>query len=275
TLPTGVCAGVASRFKASAVLGKSAAAPMTSAAGYTAKRAPSASVQSSGAALTAEELRLAGRRTIKPAPPSGVASTADPTVCTRHGGLGGGLACAALLPQGRLALVWTWQGTAADGFNVYRVDGGQRARVGRQANGKDVTLFVIDPVPADGYSGKCYAVSATRGNEESDLSAPACTDAGRVMQSATLTPGQVDSVTRINQNQMGIANAPAGEIHVYDSGEYAAGYDYYREVNFLGDFARSQYSRLGILFDTSALSNKTVYTAHLKLTVGTTKVNQD
>jgi hypothetical protein len=279
TLPAGVCGGLAARFRHSAVFSKAVVAKpiQTSAMGYPKNTSPSAATtQSRAPALTAEDLRLAGRlRVNKLAAPAGAASTADPKTCTDHGGLGGGLACAALLPQGRLALVWSWAGTAADGFNVYRVDGGQRTRVGRQANGKDVTLYVIDPVPADGYSGKCYAVSAYRGAEESDLSAPACTDGGTAMQTATLTPGAADSSTRANQIQTGIADYPAGEIYVYDSGVYAAGYDYYREVSFWGDFARSQFSRLAILFDTSPLSNKTIYTAHLKLTVATTKVNQD
>jgi hypothetical protein len=279
TLPAGVCGGLAARFRHSAVFSKAVVAKpiQAGAMGYPKNTGPSAATtQSRAPALTAGDLRLAGRlRVNKLVAPGAVASTADPKACTDHGGLGGGLACAALLPQGRLALLWSWTGTAADGFNVYRVDGGQRTRVGRQANGKDVTLYVIDPVPADGYSGKCYAVSAYRGAEESDLSAPACTDGGTVMQTATLTPGAIDSSTRTNQIQTGIVDYPAGEIHVYDSGVYAVGYDYYREVSFWGDFARSKYSRLAILFDTSPLSNKMIYTAHLKLTVGTTHVNQD
>ena len=277
TLPARVCAGLASRFKASAVLAKSvAAAPaQTSAAGYTTRRAGATAIQSQNGAITPEELRLAGRvRQNRPSPPSDVTSTADPKVCTDHGGLGGGLACAALLPQGRLALVWTWSGTAADGFNIYRVDGGQRTRVGRQANGKDVTLYVIDPVPADGYSGKCYAVSATRGNEESDLSVPACTDAARVMQTATLTPGAMNSSRRERLASTG-ALGIAPEEWVSDSGEYAAGYDYSRTITVIGDTSHNGYGRLGILFDTGSISSTAVYTARLKLTVDHTKVNQD
>jgi hypothetical protein len=113
-----------------------------------------------------------------PSIPNSLTSTNDPAVCTAHGGLAAGLACSGGFTQGMLALIWSSGGpnpcpNCSAGYNVYRVDGGQRTFVVRQNNGMDVTVALV-PKPSDGFNGKCYAVTAYSGFGESGESAPYC-----------------------------------------------------------------------------------------------------
>jgi hypothetical protein len=257
SVPAGACGGLAQRFKSSVVLAK--AAPIqTSAAGAT---------RGSPGPSAAQKLRLASKAGNLPlVAPSDVQSTVDPKICTDHGGLGGGLACSALLPQGRLALIWGWSGQAVDGFNVYRVDGGQRARAGRQANGKEATVYIVDPVPAGGYDGKCYAVSAYRGAEESPLSAAFCAGGGSVLQTATITPGQARSMfERVDPDGGGKG----------DSGRWDAGYSFFADTNILGDSTYNRISRLALYFDTASVAHRKIYSARLKLSVTKTFLDDE
>lgn len=257
SVPAAACGALAQRFKSSVVLAK--AAPLqTSTAGAT---------RSSPGPSGAQKLRIASKAGSLPLfAPTDVQSTVDPKTCADHGGLGGGFACSALLPQGRLALVWGWSGQAVDGFNVYRVDGGQHARVGRQANGKDATVYIVDPVPAGGYAGKCYAVSAYHGAEESPLSAAFCAGGGSVLQSATITPGQARSMYEM-------ANPDGGGKG--DAGRWDAGYSFFADTSILGDTTYNTIYRLALWFDTASVSHRKVYSARLKLSVVKTFLDDD
>jgi hypothetical protein len=111
-----------------------------------------------------------------PPTPGSLSSTNDPQVCTAHGGFGGGLACTAGFSNGWLALIWSAPNACSNcigGYNVYRVDGGQHTFVVKQNNGKDVTLALVTK-PSDGFSGKCYTVTAYAGHAESSDSGPYC-----------------------------------------------------------------------------------------------------
>ncbi|HZR70550.1 MAG TPA: hypothetical protein VFB01_16020 [Burkholderiales bacterium] len=265
TLPANVCGSLAQRFKSTVVLGAAKAAP----AQVSAVKTPPAQTSAMGHPKGPQPpvpMGMAGKLGVLVGPPTNVTSTVDPKTCADHGGLGGGLACTALLPQGRMALVWSWSGAAADGFNVYRVDGGQQVRTGRQANGKEATVYIVDPVPAGGYAGKCYAVSAYRGSDESPLSAPFCTDGGNVVQTAVITVGHARAVGQWKDSD--------GGGGVTDGGSYAVGYWDLTFTHALGDNHSNTFDRLALFFDTSAVSHRKIYGARLKLTVDSTIVGE-
>jgi hypothetical protein len=197
------------------------------------------------------------------AAPTGVTSVTDPQLCTQHGGVGAGLACKALLPQGRLAMVWNWKAgeTAAAGFHIYRVDNGQRSAVGDQGNGGAVTVFIVDPPPADGYTKACYAVTAFGGGQESDLSIPYCPGGGSTVQTASLRPTVLRSSHRMNSN-----GPPQSDTSV--SGDITVGYNYVtHKANLVGDDWSNDAWRAGLLFDVSQAVNRKIISAHLKLSV--------
>jgi hypothetical protein len=216
-----------------------------------------------------------GAYTVNLTAPMGLTSTVDPQVCSNHAPFAGGLACATLLPQGRLALVWNASGAPVDGFNVYRVDGGQRSRVGRQANGKDVTVYIVDPVPAGGYTGKCYAVSAYKGAQESEVGPSYCPGTGSVVQTVTLAPLHIRSVvTRRSSIDTSVFGGDPRNQN-YDDGRISAGYRYWRYVSFVSDGFDNDLSRTGLYFDTAPFAYKKIRAARLKLTVDTAEVGPD
>jgi len=111
-----------------------------------------------------------------PAVPTNVRNANGVQDCAAHVGLLGAFVCTDLIRSGRMLLVWDWQAgfgpDAIDGYRVYRVDGGKRL-VYTRADKKDITLFDV-ALPAGGYVGTCYAVSAYAGTSESTLSSTFC-----------------------------------------------------------------------------------------------------
>lgn len=141
---------------------------------------------------------------LPPPAPNSLTNTTDPPTCTTHAGIGGGLACYAGIPKGMLALIWSWSPGACsdciDGYNVYRVDGGQHTRVTQQNakldSGLVATLAVLDK-PSDGFNGKCYVVTAYyQGLESNDSNyfCPGGYAGGPIVESFTLQPSAVRSV---------------------------------------------------------------------------------
>jgi hypothetical protein len=108
--------------------------------------------------------------------PTHLASTTNPPTCTQHGGLGGGLACDALLGQGQLALIWNFKPNqdAVTGFHVYRVDGGGHSLVATQPDGPTVTVAFLGTPPAGGFQSACYSVAAYNSGGDGGVSAPFC-----------------------------------------------------------------------------------------------------
>ncbi|HEY6865300.1 MAG TPA: hypothetical protein VI319_15505 [Burkholderiales bacterium] len=260
SIPAGFCNRLTARDPKRTVLSMAHGAPaMTTAMNNTTPR---------GASKFAPKVDLA-----LPAP-SALTSTVDEKVCNTHGGFGGGLACAALLPQGRLALVWSWSGASADGYKVYRVDGGQHTYVGRQANGKDATLYIVDPVPAGGYTGKCYAVTAFRGTEESAPSGATCAGGGNVVSTVTLAPLDVRSLEHYRWVPRGLGGGGPYE-NIVDRGGVRAGYSYATQKYFSGDGYADSIYETALHFDSSAFEHKTVRAARLRLRVDTSNVGTD
>jgi len=111
--------------------------------------------------------------------PFNLASTTDPHVCGQHGGLAG-LFCIQAVPDRYLILIWDWQPNdkwpAIDGYHVYDVTNGGKTRVQDQTN-PQATVEFFKP---GSFVGKCYAVSAYKGANESPTSASFCAAGAQV-----------------------------------------------------------------------------------------------
>ncbi len=121
--------------------------------------------------------------------PTGLTATLDPTICTQHGGSGGASQCTTSLPQGALALIWSFNanGEVINGFHIYRVDGGVHELVGTQANGMNITLAVLSR-PQGGFQTACYSVAAYNGSGEGSPSTQYCPSPQNFYQVASIRP---------------------------------------------------------------------------------------
>lgn len=99
--------------------------------------------------------------------------------CASHGGAAAESKCRAALPTS-LTLTFEWSGnkrySAADGFNVYEVDGGKRAFVERIEPHPTVAIvsYTRGWATKNNEPEQCYAISALVGKLESPLSAKYC-----------------------------------------------------------------------------------------------------
>lgn len=202
------------------------------------------------------------------AAPANLHPTVDIQECSKHGGIGGGLACKALLPQGQVALVWDWSGTQAiDGYRIYRVDNGQHAVIGTQTAGKDVTVFIT--TPQNSAVGQCFIAQAYMGATESKATNTACIGGNNVVQTISLSPQQARGTHYTKAGGTGV-----GETSFNGTGpsSYVVGYQYSTNKAAGGDSFIDTYSREGLFFDLSALMHKHIRSAHLKLTVSTSTI---
>jgi hypothetical protein len=198
--------------------------------------------------------------------PTGMGITHDPPTCTAHGGFGGGLACTAGLQAGMLALIWNCPTCKVDGYHLYRVDGGQHALLpanGAYSNDATVTLALLNQ-PGDGFNGKCYAVTAFKGANESALSNWACAGAGSTATTTTLSAAHVLHWNRSRESRTGTIGYTNPPNDNYDSNLYVGYADAYGENTF-GDLYFDQWNRLGLMFDLSSLAGHPISKALLKL----------
>lgn len=119
------------------------------------------------------------RPTPTPAPPpapTGLRFVSKASECAHHGGSAAESACRTALWNGRLVLVFEWTGTeryhAADRFNVYEIDHGQRTLVDQTTS--HATVGIVKQHLEYGSPQQCYAVSALVGKLESPLSTKYC-----------------------------------------------------------------------------------------------------
>ncbi len=203
-------------------------------------------------------------------PPSGLTNADDPKICGAHGGVGAGLACKALLPLGRLALVWEYPArTDVIGFHIYRVDGDQHALVAEQSNGAAVKAYVIDPPPEDGYAAACYAVSAFSASQESSASSPFCGAQARLAQTLSLSPTAVmSSWMGSSSSSTGVSNGSTIRRDV--DNRPSVGFQHSTQKNVFGDLASNTAYRLGIYFDISPVMHRKIRSARLQLEVAST-----
>lgn len=204
------------------------------------------------------------------AAPSGLSNTLDAKVCTQHGGFAGGLGCQAGLPNGMLALVWSCANCKADGYRLFRVDGGRHEPVAIPANGGDVTIALLD-APQGGFAGRCYAVMAYRGPNESELSNAYCAGGGSIMATANFAPQHVRNSMRGRFRPKGLG------ADVFDAsnsgGALIAGASHTTTQYFSGDGWDNRLFRGGVYFDLSSLLHKHIYNAKLHVVVDTSSRN--
>ncbi len=198
--------------------------------------------------------------------PSGMGITHDTPTCTAHGGFGGGLACTAGLQAGMLALVWNCANCKVDGYRLYRVDGGRhdlQPSGGAYASDATVTLALLS-APSDGFNGKCYAVTAYKGANESALSNWGCAGAGSTATTTTLSAAHVLHWYHSRESRTGTIGWTHSPYDNYDSSLYVGYADHYGENTF-GDLYFDQFNRLGLMYDLSPLSGHPISKAILKL----------
>jgi hypothetical protein len=216
--------------------------------------------------------------------PTGLKNTLAQQDCSAHGGFAGGLACMAGIPQGWLALIWNFcNGCKADGFHVYRIDGGHHDLVPIPANGAAVTLAVLN-VPPGGFAGKCYAVAAFRGSLESTLSNPFCVGAGgSTIQTIFLKPvHERSSEAEASWSATPMLGCAGGQWSHNENNPDGLWVGYYHAVWAIWNESPlgipmechnwdNQLDRGAIAFDVSSLQGKHIYLAYLHLIVDTTQ----
>ncbi len=228
---------------------------------------PAANVRAApaaGAAVATAKAPAAVSASFVPTP-SGMGSTHDPHMCASHGGTAGSLACSAALPAGQLALVWTCHGCKVSGYRLYRVDNGQHTLLpanGAYASDATITLALLEP-PGDGFNGKCWAVAAYNGSNESTLSNSWCAGAGSTISSMTLQPGHALHWQHYRPSRTGVIGHTDKPIDTYDATIYVGYADHYWNNEF-GDSYDDYIHRSGVYFDLSPLAGKTVSKAVLQ-----------
>jgi len=215
-------------------------------------------------------LPLFGVITVYPNAPKGMASTQDPQVCSQHMGWIVGLICQTGLSTGALALIWSTGNcdTCFDGYHLYRVDSGRRDLLQTQPD-KSITgtIFAKEDGP---FVGRCYMVTAYQGKLESADSSPACIGGGQVQVSESFSPTNQSSSHRYHVSSTGFAGAvspAAGGPAGTNPSQLIVGFKYTTEKLPVGDSSSNVVNRMGLLFDLSKLSGKTVTKAVLHLHV--------
>lgn len=194
-------------------------------------------------------------------------STLDLQECGKHGGVGGGVACQALLAKGQLVLVWDWSGSEKiDGYRVYRTDGGKHEAVGVQQSGKDITMYVVPP--AGGYDGKCFSVVAFAGAKESLVSNAYCTSGGATLQSISLSAAQTRVAAREKHQQpQGLfKHTPLDEDDKAPKGIHV-GYQFFTQKDTVKDGWWNGWDETALLYDLAGVAGKKIWSAKLHLTV--------
>src|SRR5215470_1569668 len=192
-------------------------------------------------------------------PPYNLASTTDPHVCPQHGGFAGVL-CIQAVPDKYLILVWDWSPNdkwpAIDGYHVYDVTGGPKTRVQDQTN-PQATVEFFKP---GSYTGKCYAVSAYKGTNESGLSASVCAAGAAVgVKTLSLSPNPAEMHYH-EYCGSGICGVPSCFViacavytHVKEAGPGIVG-------THVNNFQRGYF-----LFDPAQIAGRNVYSAKLSM----------
>jgi hypothetical protein len=191
-------------------------------------------------AATAEALtilHLPGPFLTGPGIPTSLVATTSTAYCAAHAPWGG-LACEAAAHGGSLIIGWEWAPTVAprvDGFRVYRVDHGAPVKIGETRNGATTRLFVV-PLPADGYLGKCYAVSSFVGADESFMSPRLCVTAATPIGSrwTRVAPASLRSYDHERTGDTGIAG-PTNDFWVGSIPDLRVGWSNEAHINWYGD----------------------------------------
>jgi hypothetical protein len=210
---------------------------------------------------------------LKIAPPVNVRGVGSAQDCGAHLGPIGALVCQDLMKSGDLLLIWDWQpgdGPDITGYKIY-TGSGINVQTGAYAGtliatrpNKDQTLFDV-PKPSDGkgYAGRCYAVTAIAGANESAASPVFCAGGNAGAQTATFAPVRELSVSKKSKDNHEIA--PDNNTRY---GERIVGYNYIAiKGGILADTAVVFISRYAMLFDVARVEGRRVVEAHVTLNV--------
>ena len=221
-----------------------------------------------------------------PAAPTNITTSNDPLACNQHmaNPFIAGLLCQPLA-SGGLFILWNWQPHTSctacpqdvDGFRVYETDtiGLSAHRVTETSEGAAATVSVLSS-PAGGFNGKCYAVSAYKGNQESTLGQRTCIgSAPRIgTVTATLKPSHMRESMQIKAAGTGILE-PLDPLPYYCTGgiEHGGssyltiGFQFESSEHFTGDLYCNKIQRGGVMFDLGSLVGRPLQRAVLRLHV--------
>jgi hypothetical protein len=210
---------------------------------------------------------------LKIAPPANVRGVGSAQDCGAHVGPIGALVCPDMMKSGDLLLIWDWQpgdGPDITGYKIY-TGNGMNVQTGAYVGtlvatrpSKGVTLFDV-PKPSDGkgFAGKCFAVTAYAGANESAASPVFCAGGDAGAKTVTFAPVRELSVSKKSKDNHEIA--PDNNTTY---GERVVGYNYIAiKGGVLADTAVVFISRYAMLFDVARLEGRRVVEAHVTLNV--------
>lgn len=191
--------------------------------------------------------------------PTNLTATNDVQTCSAHGGFAAGLVCKALLPKGTLVLIWNYPANIkVSGFRIRMIV--PYVSADTMVNAPGVTLYAVDPPPTGGAAMACYSVSAVIGARESPSSPVYCGNQAPLIQSLTLKPymrsNLAVNVTKMDMQYQNMANILVGYAYQANKMNLAE-----------NDYYLNEIARLGLLFDTSPLAGRRIYSARLKAEV--------
>jgi hypothetical protein len=220
-----------------------------------------------------------------PAPPFRIATNGDPRACAAHmaNPFVAGLLCQPIAAASKLFIMWNWEPHTGcfscpqdvDGFKIYLTDAGMTSKtyLTQTSAGVSATVSVLD-VPAGGFVGKCYSVSAYKGAKESSLGQRTCIGAEPHIgsSSSTLQPAHI-------RNSFSEKTAGDAESHIATHAEsnsdnvnpLRAGYYYESEKRITGDYFFNRIYRAGVMFDLGSLVGRPLQKAVLHLHVSDTE----
>jgi hypothetical protein len=203
----------------------------------------------------------------RPAVPSNLRSAAGGPDCAGHVGLIGALVCPDMIKSGDLLLVWDGPAPAdssgIDGYRVYRMNGLAKVPTVVGTRTKDLTLFDV-PKPAGGYTGQCYAVKSFAGAQESGYSGQFCAGAG---SAATTTTYSASHLRWSSESRGKTSPSFHNVFHAGPDDGFQVGFAYFEDAHTFGDASSAVYYRAAMAFDVSALSNRRLISAKLRMNI--------
>ena len=219
-------------------------------------------------------------------PPTSLHDTKDPQLCTQHVPSTGwtqvliGTMCADWMNEGKLVLVWDWAADcpsgrtcSVDGYRLYpsRTGVSAPAAITTTTNGSASTMTVIDPRSS---SSGCYAVTAFKGDVESDTSIDFCVvgfTPGLPKGSVTLSPDLLRSAVHSHEWRGALNSGHAvlavdiNPVSKAETSEVTVGFYHQSERGFLdpGGFVDNEAWQGAVRFDLGNLAGKSVTSASL------------
>jgi hypothetical protein len=216
-----------------------------------------------------------------PARPTKIATSGDPKVCAAHisNPFIAGLLCAPIAAANKLFIVWAWQPHPkctscpqdVDGFKIYQTDAGGTTLtyLSKSSAGVGATAGVLD-LPAGGFVGKCYTVTAYKGSKESHPGYRTCIGVAPTLGTTTVTlqPAHERSSYK-ERSDKGLINSENTTVHAPDGA--SVGYAYNIEQRH-PDHVDNFVYRAAVMFDLGPMAGRPLQKATLHLHVSSSMV---